>query len=193
MQRRSLKCHVRGRRSAVLVVVIGGLALAGPALAAKQAAKTEGAPKTEGAAKTIAGAKIVSHYWEMTVGGHTYAVKAGGQINYPECDTVETITPIVKVKVKGSGEHVYRAVLEGPKTAGSAGGKERAFNGPSAVIEAQFIASEFPKLAENTNAPHFLPGEYSIQLTIGKTSEALAKTGKPKVVEKIKVVARKGC
>jgi hypothetical protein len=173
-------------------VAIAGLALAGPALAAKAKGP---APAAKGKGPAPAARdKVVARSWRITVGGHDYQVRAGGVINYPVCDTVETITPVVKVRVKGKGgDQLYRATIVGPKTTGTSDGSERAFKGPTALIDPPFVASQFSKLAENTNNPHLRAGSYTLELTFGKSVTELVKSTKPNVMEKIKLVTRAGC
>jgi hypothetical protein len=194
MHGRFLPGRQRRDRAAVRKVAIGGLALAGgglapagPALAAKHAAHTKHATHAKQAAK------VVSRYWQITVGGHAYTVKAGGEIDYPACEPVESIAPVVKVKVKGNFEEIYRATIVGPKEAGTSDGWERPFKGPSAVIDPPFVAQQFALLAKNTNVPHLGPGSYTLELSFGKSTTALEKAGKPTMVEKIKLVTRAGC
>jgi hypothetical protein len=174
-------------RAAVLAVAIAGLALAGPALAAKHTAGAKHATHAKHAPK------VLSRYWQITVGGHVYTVKAGGEINYPACETVETITPIVKVKLKTAREELYRATITGPTGAGTSDGSEQAFKGPSAVIAPRFVALQFTKLAKNTDVPHLGPGNYTLKLTFGKSTTALASTTKPNATETIKLATRAGC
>lgn len=173
----------RGGRSMTVVVVLGALALAGPAVAAKE-------PVKEGAKERIS---IVSDYWAITVNGHRYEVKAGGEIIYPACDTVESIAAVVKFKLNAKHEPVYRADLRGPKTAGLSDGLEGTLTPPTAVIERPFEAAQFTKLAANTNAPHIPPGKYTLRLSFAKTGELIGDSAKPKAVEKIKLIARAQC
>ena len=175
--------RARGGRAVALLVLLGGLLLAGPAFAAKEPAKE---PAKQGVT-------IVSDYWAITVNGHRYEVKADGEIIYPTCDTVESIAPVVKVKLKGKHERVYRGDLRGPKTAGVSDGVEGTLTPPTAMIERPFEATEFTKLAANTNTPHIPPGNYTFRLAFGKSGELIGESAKPKPVEKIKLITKAEC
>jgi hypothetical protein len=158
-----------GARSAVvLAAAIAGLACAAPGLAAK--AKRE--------AVTVG----VSEYWEITVDGHAHQVKAGGEIIYHSCNTVEDITPVLGVTIRGGSqpagnpEYEYRAVLVGPKSAGTSEALEGAFFHGHASLKPHFTPVEFDKLSEIVGKPQFPPGSYNLQLTINGVAVKLLDT-----------------
>ena len=114
-------------------------------------------------------------------------MKPGGKIVYPACETVETITPVVKLRAKQGPEHIYEAWLVGPKAAGESQGRERVFSGKNGVFEYPVIAIAFPKLTRTVNKTHFLAGTYTLQMRFG------SKRAKPKTVETVKLATKRGC
>lgn len=182
--------RAHGVRGVIGVLLIGTLALAGPAFAGKKAPAAKTPAVKQPAAKAPAAkesVKIVTNYWTIAVNEHSYEVKAGGEIIYHACDTVESITPIVKVKTKGKAENSYVAALVGPKSVGMSDGIERSFDGPRGVIEPPFVANQFSRLTAATNVPRIPPGTYKLNLMIN------GKAAKPKPAEKIKLVSKEGC
>jgi hypothetical protein len=168
---RSPLARRRARRSTIVVAAIAAVLLpAGAAFAAK--------PKPE--------VRVGAHHWAIKVGGHSYTVKAGGKIVYPTCDTVETITPIVKLGAK-RGEHAYEAWLVGPKSAGESQAREEVFSGTSHVFEYRIIALAFPKLTRTVNRTHFVAGTYTLQMQFG------GKRAKPTTVETVRLAPKPGC
>lgn len=157
------------RSAMVAVVMAGGLSLAVSALAAK--------PEVQ----------VGAHHWLIKVSGHSYRVKPGGQIVYPSCETVETITPVVDLSAKRGPEHIYEAWLVGPKTAGESQGREAVLSGKHGVFEYPVIAIAFPELTRTVNKTHFLAGTYTLQMRFG------GKRAKPITVETVKLTTKRGC
>lgn len=158
------------RRSAVIVAaMIGGLSVTVPAFAATPEVRVGG------------------HHWKIKIGGHSYTVKPGGKIVYPACDTVESITPVVKLSSKAGPRHFYAAWVVGPKATGESQQTERLFRGSSAVFEYPVVALAFPKLTRSVNVTHFVAGTYSLEMRFG------SKKAKPQTVEKVTLATRAGC
>jgi hypothetical protein len=137
--------------------------------------------------------KIVLRYWTIAVNGHRYEVGAGGEISYPVCDTVESITPVVMVNAQGRAGHAYAAKLRGSLAVGESAAIERSFKGPRYAIEAPFVATQFAKLTEGNNSSHLPPGSYTLELSFGKPRDEFTSTSTPKAIETITLVAREGC
>jgi hypothetical protein len=170
MHTRSLLARRWARRSAIFVAIAaGGISLSGPAFAAQSEVR------------------IGTHHWEIKVSGRSYTVKPGGRIVYPACETVETITPVVKLSAKHGPEHVYAAWLVGPKSAGESQGREEVFSGKNGVFEYPIIAIAFPKLTRKVNRTQFVAGTYTLQMRFG------GKRAKPKTVETIQLATKPGC
>ena len=127
--------------------------------------------------------------------GHAYKLEAGGELVYPSCDTVQTITSVVHVKIPRSGqggrrrEYEYRAFLVGPKSAGRSVGVGGTFDRLSATLKAHFTPNEFKRLSEfvDLDRRQFVVGSYSLELKISGESIKL------KVPDTIKLRSKAGC
>jgi hypothetical protein len=174
------RCRAGARSGIVLVAAITGLAFAPPGLAAKRKREKVDA---------------VSRQWEVKVDEHTYKLKDGGELVYPSCDTIQTITSVVHIKIprhdqtRSGREYEYKAILVGPKSAGHSVGVIGRFDGLSTTFRAHFTATEFKKLSEilSVNRRQFVVGSYSLELTISGESIKL------KVPDTIKLRSKAGC
>lgn len=179
-----------GRGSSVLVAsaLIAGLPFGAPALAAKAKGHSKAKahrhkPKTSKGEAVHLGA----HHWKIGVDGKSYAVRAGGELTYASCSTVETISPVVRLSGKPGRYKAYTGWLVGPKRAGVSTHTERGFETASTVAEFPIPPAAFPNLTRAVNEAPYVPGTYTLKMKLGGV------LSKPTTVETIKLVVKGTC